>query len=590
MNFFEHQEMARKKTGRLIFYFILSVLSIIIAVYFAAAGIFLYSADNVTFWDPSLFIAVAVGTFLLVGGGSLYKTSALAAGGKVVAESLGGRIVSSPRDPDEKKLMNVVHEMAIASGTPVPTVYIMDQEAGINAFAAGFTSGDAVIGVTRGAIEQLSRGELQGVIAHEFSHILNGDMRMNIRLIGILHGILMISLLGYWMFRITAHSGRGSREKGGGAAAFVLLGIALMIIGYVGVFFGNMIKSAVSRQREFLADASAVQFTRYPDGLAGALKKIAGIGSRIASPHAQEASHMFFSNGLGAALFATHPPLDERISRILGREIKIAPSVMGQPQTEHIAYAHTMVKAMSAPMARALEDPLSAVATVYALLLHDDATVETRQLEWIRGHSDPALYQEISKVRPSVRAGGKEKRLITLDLAIPALRLLSKSQTEEFRAGIQRLIEADDELSLFEFALQRVLLHHLDEKHPNVLYTNFNAVAGEALVLLSATAHMGHYEAERVSQGFRKGLRHLGTEAAILPLGECSFAAIDTALEKFVQAAPLLKQKLIEALLDCAGIDEFITVEEYEIIRAIADSIDVALPPMTPGTETATAS
>ena len=275
-------------------------------------------------WDPDLFAVVALGTLALIGGGSLYKIAALAGGGHTVAEMMGGRPLSpQTTDPDERKILNVVEEMAIASGTPVPPVYLLENEDGINAFAAGYTPGDAVIGVTRGCIQNLTRDELQGVIAHEFSHILNGDMRLNIRLIGVLYGILLIGMTGWIIFRSTANGNRYDDRRDDdrrGSNPWPLVGLALYVLGYIGVFFGNLIKAAVSRQREFLADASAVQFTRNPDGIAGALKKIGALaeGSRIRSPEAEEASHMFFGDAVGHLLgmFATHPPLVERIRRI----------------------------------------------------------------------------------------------------------------------------------------------------------------------------------------------------------------------------------------------------------------------------------
>ena len=295
MDFFGEQEQARRQTRWLIALFVMAVAAVIVAVYLAM--IVVIGADGeqpLSFWNGSLFLAVAAATTLFISGGSLYKISALASGGgESVAEALGGRLVSrASGDFLEKRLLNVVDEMAIASGVPTPKVFILDDEHGINAFAAGFTTQQAVVAVTRGTLEQLSRDELQGVIAHEFSHILNGDMRLNLRLIGILHGILLLALIGRILLR---GGGRGRSKNGGG---IVFFGLALLAIGYIGVFFGNLIKAAASRQREFLADASAVQFTRNPDGIGGALKKIGGFEqSAIHHPKAEEASHFFLAKG-----------------------------------------------------------------------------------------------------------------------------------------------------------------------------------------------------------------------------------------------------------------------------------------------------
>ena len=295
MDFFQNQETAHRKTGLLIAYFIAAVVLIVLLSYAIVAGAFLLTGRHdrpplhsvVDLWNPGLFTVVLLGTLALIGGGSLYRVASLAGGGHNVAEMMGGRPLSSQTtDPDERKILNVVEEMAIAAGTPVPPVYLLEQEDGINAFAAGYAPGDAVIGVTRGCIQNLTRDELQGVIAHEFSHILNGDMRLNIRLIGALYGILLISMTGWIIFRSTAYGNSYDNRRDSdrrGSNPWPLVGLALYVLGYIGVFFGNLIKAAVSRQREFLADASAVQFTRNPDGIAGALKKIGALaeGSRV---------------------------------------------------------------------------------------------------------------------------------------------------------------------------------------------------------------------------------------------------------------------------------------------------------------------
>lgn len=321
MDFFAHQEQARKHTKVLVIYFVIAVLCIIASVYIASLLIFFSTHANqapgvppaeFVLWDPRLFLYVVLGTLGVVSIGSLYKTAALAKGGSAVAESLGGRLVNpDTSDPDERKLRNVIEEMAIAAGVPVPKIYVLDDEKTINAFAAGHTPDDAAIGVTRGCMTLLSREELQGVLGHEFSHILNGDMRLNLRVMGVIFGILCLAVIG----RVLIYSRGGGR----GRNPMMFLGLALIVIGAIGMFFGRLIQAALSRQREFLADASSVQFTRNPAGLSGALQKIGGVGSQVESAHAGEASHMFFENGMGKPFLgalATHPPLDERIRAI----------------------------------------------------------------------------------------------------------------------------------------------------------------------------------------------------------------------------------------------------------------------------------
>jgi Zn-dependent protease with chaperone function len=341
MNFFEQQDLAHRNTKRLVFLLCLAVISLIAITTLMFSAAFYYMELNTLgmmtntglwhgmsqtmSWKIVAGISVTVCTVIILG--SLYKLIQLSSGGRAVAEALGGRPLNVINaNADEKKILNVVEEMAIASGTPVPPVYLIEDDA-INAFAAGHTPQDAVIGVTRGCIHLLTRDELQGVIAHEFSHIFHGDMRLNLRLVALLNGILLLGLIGEFLLRSSGYRrafgpNNFSSSKNKSPAAMMGLGFGLVIIGYTGTFFGKLIKAAVSRQREFLADASAVKFTRNPDGIGGALKKLGGYagGSKIDAANASEYSHLFFGEGTGASNFfnalATHPPLEQRIKRI----------------------------------------------------------------------------------------------------------------------------------------------------------------------------------------------------------------------------------------------------------------------------------
>jgi Zn-dependent protease with chaperone function len=336
MDFFGQQDRARRQTLQLLGMFVFSVAVIITAIYLVilfATGAF--SPDGrggpgpgvAALWNPGLLLTVAGGTILVICLGSFYKIAELAAGGPAVAAMMGGRLVDrDTRNLAEKRLLNVVDEMSLAAGIPAPPCYVLDEEPSINAFAAGHRPDNAVVAVSRGSLEYLTRDELQGVLGHEFSHILNGDMRLNLRLIGIVYGILVLSIIGYYIMRAagfmessrSSDSDSDSDRKGDNRMPIFLIGLAIFILGYLGVFLGKVIQSAISRQREFLADASSAQFTRNPAGLAGALKKIGGLseGSRIRNAHAQEVSHMFFGDAFAGSLFnlfATHPPLEERI-------------------------------------------------------------------------------------------------------------------------------------------------------------------------------------------------------------------------------------------------------------------------------------
>ncbi|MGA9333491.1 MAG: M48 family metallopeptidase [Rudaea sp.] len=318
MNFFAQQERARKHTKRMLVLFVLAVVCIVVAVdvvMVLAFGGFASGRHHLvggTSMLPQALLASTLLVLAVIGFSSLYKVSSLRGGGSVVAKQMGATLVpANTTDFARKRLHNVVEEIAIASGVPVPEVYVIEGEQAINAFAAGYTPSDAAVTVTEGCLQKLTRDELQGVIAHEFSHVLNGDMRLNIRLMGVLFGILVIGIIGRKLL-----SGSGRSRDSGNAAWF---GLAIFVIGYVGVFFGRLIKAGISRQREYLADASAVQFTRQTNGIGGALKKIGGLaeGSKLASSETEEVAHMLFGDGVGySAMFATHPPLPKRIKAI----------------------------------------------------------------------------------------------------------------------------------------------------------------------------------------------------------------------------------------------------------------------------------
>jgi Zn-dependent protease with chaperone function len=645
VNFFEHQERARRRTAELIVYYALAVGLIILAIYFVI--LFLFFAGEaqaerpgarLNLWQPQILFWVAGFTGLVILAGTLYKIAALARdGGEAVARLLGGRpLPPDTRDFFERRVLNVVEEMALASGTPVPRVFILDAEDGINAFAAGYSPATAVIGITRGCAQHLKRDELQGVIAHEFSHIFNGDMRLNLRLIGVLNGILVIALIGYGLFRIMLNSssgrGRSSRDKKGGAVAFLLLGLALMVIGYIGVFFGKLIKSAVSRQREFLADASSVQFTRNPAGIAGALKKIGGLaaGSRIASHRAEEASHLFFANGLRSGLvnlMATHPPLAERIRRIEpafdGRfpEVAVAaeeaPRVAaeetrrtppqpvpdaaaafavsaplvaahaGAPRAEHLEYAAALLAALPSAFRLQVREPLGAQAVVYALALSDSRDVRSRQVAHLAGHADARAHTLMLQLATAAQAVAAAQRLPLLALALPALRQLSAKQYGEFRANVLALTRADMQIDLFEYTLLRMLVRHLDPlfglaKPATVRHTHLPPVRAQCLALLATLARFGNAEESAAAAAFAKGmaaLPELGA-ATLPPAGEASLEALDQALTVLATLAPRAKRQVVEACTACITADRAITVEEAELLRAITDALDVPLPPL----------
>ncbi len=623
MDFFQAQELARRNTKLLVLYFLLAVAFIVVAVHLAISATLLWSGDTPfldNWWQPEILIASGAATLVLIFGGTLYKVLSLArGGGHTVALDMGGRRVDpDTRDPLERRLMNVVEEMSIASGVPVPTVFLLEQETGINAFAAGATPREAVVAVTRGCLEQLNRDELQGVIGHEFSHVLNGDMRLNIRLLGILHGILLVAMIGRGMLRGSAHS--RSRNSGGGA----LLGLAFLAIGYIGVFFGRLIKAGISRQREYLADASAVQFTRNPSGIAGALKKIGGLsaGSRIEHPKAEEASHMFFGNALELSMFkgllATHPPLQERIRRLqpgftpvqspAAAAAAAAPETAmgfaaGQASTEvptpeqfsaavgrvsdaHVAYARQLMELIPDELEQDCRRPDGVEAVVYALFVDHKPELAERQLLEVERHRGPGVGERTRSHAHWLHQAGPEVRLPVADLAQSGLRDLNDERRALVTALVDALIQADRRITLGEYAQRRILLSWLrpesprQEKSPGV-----PELRGDTRVLLSFLAYAGAGAQAAADAAFAAAARHAPMDGLerILAKNELQLKRLDQALTRLASLKPRFRKGLVEACAAAVTHDQRIRPVEGELLRAICDSLDCPMPPLLPG-------
>jgi Zn-dependent protease with chaperone function len=635
MDFFGHQEGARTASRRLVWLFSMAVAAIVLLLYGIVWAV-CQAANNggLRGFEPALFGAVATGTLGIIGVAMLWKTAMLRSGGGKVAQMLGGREVPpETQDPQERMLRNLVEEMAIASGTPVPEVYVLDDEAGINAFAAGWSPADAAIAVTRGCLEQLDRDELQGVIAHEFSHVFHGDMRLNIRLIGVLFGIVCIATLGRIVVRLVG-SGRG--DKKGGAAAIVMIGIGMMVIGWLGVFFARLIQSAVSRQREYLADASAVQYTRNPRGIGMALAKIGGLGGRLRSAHADEASHMMFADGvrrfLGGA-FATHPPVERRVERILPGFLRLAAGggslveaaartplpaqyaglvagaapgpaarppqapaarvataqltgAIGAPQERHVAAAKALLASLPLDLAAATHEPFRAKALVAASVLDRDPTRRQQQLDGLLYDGiDAGFVHEVRATFQAIARLERDTRLPLVELAVPALRRLSDAERAGLRPLLRRLALADGELSPFEFALLRTIERCVRRDgelparpgRPTALVDHANALA----VVLSVLAHTGaRGDAARAERAFARGTRALAvpTGLALLPRDRCAVRDLEPAVESLATVSPLGKRNLVAACAEAAADDGVLDADEADLLRALATLWDVPVP------------
>jgi len=646
MNFFQSQDDARRKTRSLILMFMLAVIAIVAAVNLVITALIINVGDeagaatlpdfNWIMNNLPLVASISLATIGFISLSSLYKIASLSSGGGKVVRSLGGTLITAEsKDPLRRRLYNVVEEMAIASGIPMPEVYVLEQESAINAFAAGFTTGDAAVTVTRGTLETLTRDELQGVIGHEFSHILNGDMRLNTRLMGFLFGILVIGLIGRAVLNSARYGNiRSDNSRRDGAAAIYLAGLGLFLIGYIGVFFGQLIKAAVSRQREFLADASAVQFTRQTQGIAGALKKIAAAqqGSELQRVDAEEVSHMLFATGASfSSLLATHPPLIQRIKalepnfeeseidRLAGQMLGqtqngskaiegrsstagfapqhfvVTPATVtetvGMPDEGHIQLASTLRQSIPENLYRAAHSGTDALPLVLALLLDANEAVRRIQLDLIAEQLGGTTVMAAETLQLEIQKSGPEFRLPLLQIAFPLIKNRPLEQLERIADLVQRLIEVDGVVDTFEFALSRVLKTHLNDaahpqhRHGNLRLTQLPEAVG---VLFSVMAKQGHAE---VDAAYQKGMECLGRhEQRVKMLIDTKqwpdyeppqdwVSATDVALNQLDGLQVLDKQALVSALVLTLSHDGKVSPHEAELLRAICATLHCPLPP-----------
>ncbi|QCU72417.1 M48 family metallopeptidase [Luteimonas yindakuii] len=624
MNFFERQAQARRNTTRLVVLFALAVLCIVVLV---DVAVLLFFGGSV-----GTLVGASIVTVMIIGLGSLYRMASLRAGGERVATQLGGVAVpEDTADPQLRRLRNVVEEMAIASGVPVPALFVLEQEQGINAFAAGYSPTDAAVAVTRGALERLNRDELQGVIAHEFSHVLNGDMRINIRLMGVLFGILMLGLIGR---RILLHAG-GARGRD--ATFVMLMAVICLVIGYAGVFFGRMIKAGVSRSREVLADASAVQFTRQTQGLAGALKKIGGVGegSRLQErADAEEISHMLFGDGIGlSGLFATHPPLLRRIQALepgftgeqmtglqarwlrsppngLEEDVQLglaarddgalpspharlavtAPMVaahVAEPEDQDWVRAGAIVASIPVVLQQAARRRDEVMPLLFALLLDGDDGIRGRQRAEIVARMGMPVADLAIHLRDAMHELHPMQRLPLAQLAFPVLRLRPRPELAVFLDVVEAMVHADRRVSLFEYCLGRLLQVQVTEsldpgRHARFGRQRAGNVRQEFAALLAVVAQAGHPDdADAARRAYLAGLqRVLPRDHVAYTPPEDPVQALDAVWDPLDRLEPLAKQMLVEAITDAILHDGRISVPEAELLRTVCAVLHCPLPPV----------
>lgn len=612
MDFFQAQDNARRSSRLLVFWFLVAVAGIIAAVYLALAfgtrfAFSDYALAPRPLWQPELFVASVVGVGGLILLGSLFKIWSLSRNGGVkIAEELGGRLVSrSTSDRLERRLINVVDEMAIASGIAAPPVYILDAEQGINAFAAGARISEGVVAVTRGALEKLSRDELQGVVAHEFSHILNGDMRLNLRLLGLLNGILLLTLAG----RVMMRSARGSDRSAG---PLIIAGIAMVLVGYIGVLCGKIIKAGVSRQREYLADAAAVQFTRNPSGIAGALKKIGGFGSAIEHPKAEEASHMFFGSSASfSALLATHPPLGQRIKRIdpsfdeqqamatpmsadalddgqgyaqviSGFSPQHFVEAVGDPQPSHVALGHNLLAQLPQHVFSAAHQTGGARALVFALLLSPDAKFHPAQMDVIGKQFGMPVREQTESFAQWLVDADPLVRLPLLDLALPTLVELSPEARAQVVSTAEHLIKADGRTSLFEYVMRRLLREVLEPHRKRAGSVSLRTLQSDTSALLSLLAHAGQEDSDHAAAAFDAAVAVAPLDGPweFDPKRRFSARELDRILDHLAATGTPFRRRLVEAAATAVTHDGNVTASEAELLRAVCQALDCPAPPL----------
>ncbi len=644
MNFFAAQDKARQASRRLVVAYIIATALIVAGVTFIV-GFALYSFTDAGYgYAPGEFVrayaGILVGTALLttlfIVGASIFKTSVLSSGGGAVARQVGGTLVPADvQDPLRRRLRNVVEEMAIASGVPVPEIYVLEEESGINAFAAGYTPSDAAVAVTRGALELLDRDELQGVIAHEFSHILNGDMRLNIRLMGVLFGIMVLALIGRLIVRGGHHASIVSSRRDRSAPVILIIGLGLAILGSIGMFIARVIKASVSRQREYLADASAVQFTRQSSGIANALKKIGGYshGSTIKSADPEEVSHMLFGSGSKlSGLFATHPPLVDRIQALdpgfretdfprverppfrgddrerpagmsefagdvttaiaTGGAQVLAESIaetVGEPEIEHVEYAQHLRQSIPTALYDAAHSSEFAYLLTIALILDRSGRIVDRQVSLAREQLGAERATLLRRYYDELAQTGAEFRLPLLEIAFPALKLRPSPELSYLVSLTTRMIEIDGRIDLYEYCFHRILMSNLGQAvdptgRRRARRASRSEMRSAALDLLRILADYGHEDDDAGRRAaYAAGIATLGDwaqDSQYRSERDYTVSVLDHSLDVLLGLNSKGKESLLRAISATAAFDGKLAVTEAELIRAVCATLDYPLPPI----------
>ncbi len=640
MNFFERQDAARRNSRLLVVLFIVAMAVIVlvidvavVAFVFVAALIFVHRALEIPGWVHGIAI---VGTIATIAWVSIRKSIELrSGGGQAVAQMMGARrVVPVNATPAERRLLNVVQEMAIAAGTRVPSVYVMDQAGGINSFAAGYDGSFCVIVVTRGVLETLNRDELQAVIGHEFSHIVNGDMALNLRMIGILAGLLFIGAAGEHMLRVALEgTSEGSQyEEAGGILGILggfIVGILLTVVGYAGLVAGRIIKAMVAREREFLADAGSVQFTRNPEGLAGALDQARRKHSFVLHPNVEDVSHLFFAEAVyleEERALSTHPLVAERIRRLLPRfkgddyrnrrpdtvaelqrtayaearavagrralsdqDWKLTPNeavaLAGTVGERDVRVATALLDALPGDARDALRTKGGSRALVVALILSADDKALAQEIEALRAARFDHLAATASALASVGRTLPRTWHLPVLDLALAELRDQDEKERHDLVRALDAVVRADRRITAYRFAYVSFVRSQLEPRKSAMGGRKaLESLAPEVALMLSMVAHAGcaheGTRAEDAAKAFAAGAAEMGLAGRITPVARegCDLQHVCAALEKLRDLAPLAKARFIKGLFAAITSDGVIRVVEAALMRMIGAVLDCPLP------------
>ena len=609
MNFFDQQQDARRATRLLVWLFLLALAILVVLVNLGVFGLWwLILRDTPLQPHPVAYLSsttcwvTSLATLAVFVTGSIRRHAQLLEDSTSLARLVNATEVTySVAADDEKQLINVVEEMAVASGTPPPRVFVMRNESAINAFVTGIAPQQLLV-VTQGALDELSRDELQGIIGHEFSHLLNGDTRLNLRMLVMLAGLLSVGSLGMTLislgwpeqplksrveFQRRIGGDIGSNDRGNGL--FIAAGLVLVIAGYAGLFAGRLIKAAISRQREALADASAQQFTRNPAGLAGALIKLKnGASTLLSHPLAEDINHMCFGDSVRIhwrSLLATHPDIDTRLhdidpswvarARVRQRQQDSDKTASSLPDTQQLGYAQSLIAGLPDNLMQTLHEPAGACLLVYALLMDVSQQKFLPAVSQTEKQQLPALAEQIAQL-------GSRTRLPLLDLALPALQRLDANQHQQLLKNIDWLIKADGQISLFEYLLRQLVRQRLLPQPSNtVRYTRLEQLAGSVQLLLSMLIHHASRAANEQQALFtRFAAPLLPPGRQLLPLEKCSLKALTQATQQVRQLSPLAKKSLLDSCADIVLMDNKVQVEEMELLRLVCLLADCPVPPL----------